>query len=964
MTQTRRALRSLSIRAKLVILLLFVEAAALAFLVWQGHEMDLAHSERELHDSVARLQPLLNVALAPATALGDGARVSEILSVARTARGLRYLVVKDPDGRIVAADGLDPRSPLPALNLDVGSSLREGRLDNIFPLTHEGRVVGNVRSGIAVDPLREAIGERLADNVFKAAGAFLMSVLLFLVVVHPLTRRITQLRLASERIAGGDYAIRVAQEDTDEIGRLARALNHMAGVIQSRMDELESSRQRFHNIADYTYDVECWFGPDGRLLWINKSVERLTGHTVEECLADREFPFSLIHPDDRFAARERSIAELSSRSTGSNFEFRVLKKDGTTEWVTNSWQPIFGRADEFLGLRSSLNSIQALKDTEIDLRSTLSRLEDAGELQARTSQSLRAEHSRLVSLLSAMNFGVVFVDPASRVIYSNPAFSDVWSIPRAEALLGRTLFEALGLAEDVVSDLGTFAAKLPELLASQHVSASHELALASGRILRLQVCPVQDETGAGLGSVLIHEDITLARESESQLAFLAERDPLTGLYNRRRFERELAEKMDHAAREKQRLALLFFDLDEFKSVNDLFGHRMGDTVLLQVAGEIRSHLRKNEFFARIGGDEFALLVADITDEHLRSLADRLMRAIGAMNFNLGEVRLSITSSLGIALYPSHATTPQELIAHADAAMYQAKDGGKNTWRIYRPDHTATLRQRSLVTWNDRIRNALKSDAFELHLQGVFETAGGERRYHEALLRMPDVATGKLLQPGTFIGFAEKSNLIIDIDRWVVTRVIDLLAASPSLGPIAVNISGRSFDEPEMPDFIARKLRERGVDPSQLYVEITETAAIRDMRDAQRFILALHDTGCKVCLDDFGAGFSTFAYIKQLPVDVIKIDGLFVRNLARERDNQVFVRAMLDIARGFGKEVVAEAVEDVQTLDMLRRFGVDLAQGYALEVPFAVERPPLHLVRREFGATVVRPDFVERRRVPR
>jgi EAL domain-containing protein (putative c-di-GMP-specific phosphodiesterase class I) len=318
----------------------------------------------------------------------------------------------------------------------------------------------------------------------------------------------------------------------------------------------------------------------------------------------------------------------------------------------------------------------------------------------------------------------------------------------------------------------------------------------------------------------------------------------------------------------------------------------------------------------------------------------------------------------VALYPAHASSPQELIAHADAAMYQAKDGGKNTWRIYRPDHTATLRQRSLVTWNDRIRSALKSDSFEIYLQGVFDTASGARRYHEALLRMPDAATGKVLQPGTFIGFAEKSNLIIDIDRWVVTRVIDVLAASPSLGPIAVNISGRSFDEPEMPDFIARRLRERRVDPSRLYVEITETAAIRDMRDAQRFINALHDTGCKVCLDDFGAGFSTFAYIKQLPVDVIKIDGLFVRNLARERDNQVFVRAMLDIARGFGKQVVAEAVEDRQTLDMLRDFGVDMAQGYVLEVPFAVARTQPRAAGGDPSAVVVRPDFVERRRVPR
>ncbi|HQW39085.1 MAG TPA: EAL domain-containing protein, partial [Usitatibacteraceae bacterium] len=605
----------------------------------------------------------------------------------------------------------------------------------------------------------------------------------------------------------------------------------------------------------------------------------------------------------------------------------------------------------------SLNSIQALKDTELSLRATLARLEEAGALQARTSESLRAERSRLLSLLSAMDFGVVFIEPGGRIVYANPAFSEVWSIPRHESLLGLALFEALELAEDVVADLGAFTARLPALAASRHVSPPEELKLISGRIIRLRVCPVLDEAGASQGAVLIHEDITLARESESQLAFLAERDPLTGLYNRRRFERELAERMDAAAREKRRLALLFFDLDEFKSVNDLFGHRMGDTVLLQVAGEIRSHLRRNEFFARIGGDEFALLVGDIPEESLRALADRLMGVVGAMSFSLGEVRLSLTSSLGIALFPGDAATPQELIAHADAAMYQAKDAGKNTWRIYRPDHTATLRQRSLVTWNDRIRQALREDGFELHLQGIFETATLARRHNEALIRLKD-GEGRLLQPGAFIGFAEKSNLIVDLDRWVVARAIDLLAADPGMVPLAVNVSGRSLDDPGMPDFIRAQLAARGVDPRRLLLEITETSAIRDMRDAQRFILDLHDTGCRVCLDDFGAGFSTFAYIKQLPVDIIKIDGLFVRNLARERDNQVFVRAMLDIARGFGKQVVAEAVEDEHTLDILRSYGVDMAQGWVFEQPFPAPRPPASPGPTPASATA---GFVERRR---
>ena len=963
MIRMLRKLATISLQARVVVLVLVVEAVALAALVVHGEHAAYAREDAEFQGSLDQFRPLVNAALAPAMDGDDALRIALVVDSLRQTRGIDYLVVKDAAGAIVAAEGWNAAMPLPALDASLEASLADVRFDTAIPLLLGPRAVGTAFAGISTAAWRESLERQHDDAVFKATSAFFMSLLLFLVVVNPLARRLTLLREASAKIAAGNLGIRIPEGDSDDVGQLARAFNAMATQVQGRVTELEESRRRFHLIADYTYDVELWFGPTGRLLWINRSVERLTGYTVEECLADRDFPFSRIHPEDREAVRQRSIAELASRSTGSDFEFRVQKKDGTTEWVTNSWQPIYDDGGAFLGLRASLNSIQARKDTEISLRNTLARLQEASELQSRTAESLSAERSRLVSLLAAMSYGVVLVDNANRIVYSNPAFADVWSIPRGESLLGLGLFDALELAEDVVADLGKFTSRLPELVASRHAPPAEELRLASGRILRLRVCPVQDEAGASLGAVLLHEDITLARESETQLAFLAERDPLTGLYNRRRFERELAERMDAASREKQRLALFLFDLDEFKSVNDLFGHRMGDAVLLQVAGEIRSHLRRGEFFARIGGDEFVLLVNDIAEHNLNALADRLMGAVGAMSFNLGEERLSLTSSLGIATYPGHAATPHELIAHADAAMYQAKDAGKNTWRLYRPDHSATLQQRSLVTWNDRIRHALRNDGFEVHLQGIFDTTTRQRRHHEALIRMRD-GDGRLLPPGAFIGYAEKSNLIVDLDRWVLAHAIDLLAADPGLEPVAVNLSGRSLDEPAMPDFIRAQLAARGVDPSRLYLEITETAAIRDMREAQRFILDVHDTGCRVCLDDFGAGFSTFAYIKQLPVDIIKIDGLFVRNLALERDNQVFVRAMLDIARGFGKQVVAEAVEDEHTLDILRSYGVHMAQGWVFEHPFSVARPRAAFNPVDTASFAAPPGQVERRRVPR
>jgi diguanylate cyclase (GGDEF)-like protein/PAS domain S-box-containing protein len=941
MNRFRRIVHGLSIGSKLMATLIVVEFAALGLMVWQDYRTDVQRSEGEFQSRLAQERPIFNAALAPLVAQSRPDELERTLRALSATANLRYLVVKDPRGRVIAAAGRDPAAAMPAVDIDFDGAASDGIFHTFAPLTQDGHGVGTLLMGYPIEQRLGAVHAQLSSRVFTVGAVFLAAMLAFLFFVWLITQRLENLREAAARIAQGEQGVRLVDENPDEIGSLARAFNHMAAVVQARVEEIEKSRQKFHNIADYTYDVECWFSPRGELLWVNSSVERLTGYSAQECLDGKSFPWFIVHPEDQGRVRDETRRALRDHTTGSNFEFRIIRRDGKVEWLANSWQPIYGPspggpgAPEFLGLRSSLNSIQALKDTEFNLRKTLSRLEEANTLQDQTSQNLRAERSRLLALLSAMNFGVVFVDRDQRIIYSNPAFAEVWSIPKREVELGQSLFEALSRADDVVRDLEVFSARLADIVSDQRASSNTELSLLSGRVLRLQVFPVLDDAGTCMGSVLIHEDITQAREAQGQLAFLAERDPLTGLFNRRRFERELIERLEDAARAKQRVALLFFDLDEFKSVNDLFGHNMGDTVLMQVASEIRAHLRKNEFFARIGGDEFALLVSDVTQEHLRTLCERLMKVVGGLSFSLGEVRLSLTSSLGVAVYPEHAGNPQELIAHADAAMYQAKDAGKNTWRVYLPDHTATLRQRSLVTWNDRIRQALRHDAFEVHLQGVYDIQSPGIRYQEALLRMPDEVTGKLLSPQAFISFAEKSNLIIDIDKWMVSRVIGLLARDPAMGALSVNISGRSFDEPDMGAYIARSLHEHGVAAHRLYVEITETAAIRDMRDAKRFIENLHATGCKVCLDDFGTGFSTFAYIKQLPVDVLKIDGMFIRGLASERDNQVFVKAMLDIARGFGKLVVAESVEDEQSLDILRSYGVDMAQGYVFDRPHAV-----------------------------
>ncbi len=546
---------------------------------------------------------------------------------------------------------------------------------------------------------------------------------------------------------------------------------------------------------------------------------------------------------------------------------------------------------------------------------------------------LRHEQARLTHLLSAMNIGILFEDTANRVIYFNPAFRRIWRIPDTFDPAGRTTQEVLHRSPNVLARPDHFSRHILQVVGAREVSETVEIVLADGRVLTQLSYPVRDSEGRFLGRLWLYEDVTRERQTAEQLIYMAERDSLTGLYNRHRFQEELDRLLAKAGRSKARGALLFFDLDEFKYINDTFGHRAGDSMLIRVAGEVGALVRRNEILARLGGDEFAVLVPEGMESEAVQLAERIIRSIAQIPFRFEQQNLRLTTSLGIAYFPEHGTNTEELVAHADAAMYQAKEAGKNAWRVYRAERDSSREMLGRLSWQERIRNALEHGLLRLNFQGVYRAGNGELSHLEVLVRMVDETDpAHLIMPGHFIAFAEKSGTIRDIDRWVIGECIRLLARAPGLPPLAVNISGRSFDDPTLPQYIADTLATHGVAPSRLLVELTETSAVTDLHDAQRFIEALRSTGCTVCLDDFGTGFSSFAYLKHLRADVLKIDGLFIRDLPNDRDNQVFVKSIVDVARGMNKFTIAEFVEDAETLEMLRRFGVDMVQGYHLDMP--------------------------------
>ena len=560
-----------------------------------------------------------------------------------------------------------------------------------------------------------------------------------------------------------------------------------------------------------------------------------------------------------------------------------------------------------------------------------------GALRASTGR-LHEEQARLVSLLHAMKLGILFADTKNRIVYYNPAFQFIWRLPREQSLHGK-------LPVDVIvqscSDLAT-----PDQLAEwMREPAGHDerplaqIGLTDGRLITRLSHPVYDSENTFIGHLWMFEDVTLEQQTAQQLIYLAERDALTGLYNRHRLHEEMEKFISESTRSGIQGALLFFDLDEFKYINDTFGHHAGDATLTRIAHELSGLVRRNEILARLGGDEFALLIPQISDvKEVEILAERMVRAIAQLPMVFADHPHRVTVSLGIALHPLHGTSIEELIAHADTAMYQAKACGKNTWQIYRPELDMGKEMVARIAWNDRLAHAFDKNLFRLYFQGVYHTADRSLSHLEALVRMIDEEnTEQLIMPGLFIPIAEKTGKILELDRWVIHEAIATLARHPQLRALAVNLSGRSLADPDLPQYIQDTLLRHDVLPSRLLIEITETTAIGDLQDAGRFIEALHKTGCITCLDDFGTGFSSFAYLKYLKVDALKIDGLFIRDLPNDPDNQLFVKSIADVARGMGKRTVAEFVEDAATFELLTTFGVDLVQGYFLDHPVEKHR---------------------------
>lgn len=579
--------------------------------------------------------------------------------------------------------------------------------------------------------------------------------------------------------------------------------------------------------------------------------------------------------------------------------------------------------NELLKASTALSSVLEQLDQNVSQRSTM--------LHA-ANEELRGERDFIKNLLDTAQLIILTVDADFKITM----FNDY-----GEKLTGFSEEEVLNsdVARFFPAGNWTEAQTLFKELSAGHLHIAQqesELIDKHGQIRDISWLHSRIENNVNRAVLMsVGLDMTEKKEAEKRIVWMAEHDPLTDLCNRRKFIEEFEKSLRTAMRYTHHNSLLLLDLDQFKDINDTSGHRAGDELLKLVAKSLKQVVRYTDLVARLGGDEFAVLMPETNEQGAVTLAKKILLALNKIQLEYGTVKHKVTCSIGVVSFPLHDATIHELMGFADLAMYKAKSAGKNTYHVFSADDRTREQLETRVFWKHKVEDALENNHFVLHFQPILNIEHNAIQHYEVLIRMRDPNSGEIRLPGKFIEIAEEVGLIQSIDQFVIQQSIRQLSKLHKEGKqvkFAINLSGAMVDAPVLLPFVKRLIKKYEVDPASLIFEVTETAAVSNLHRAKLMMTAIKALGCQFSLDDFGVGFASFNYMRELPIDIIKIDGIFIKDLDKNADDQLFVKALIDVAKGLGRKTIAEFVENKAILDLLRQYGVDYAQGYHIGRP--------------------------------
>jgi len=687
--------------------------------------------------------------------------------------------------------------------------------------------------------------------------------------------------------------------------------------------ELHANRERL-TLATQSNGIGIWeytLAGD-RLVWNDMMFQifDLPREQATGTLADWE---RCIHPDDLAYSRQELSEALAGRRP-IDFDFRVQRRDGSVRYV-------YARATIF---RNEHGEAVRLLGSNYDVTD-----------RKRMERELAEKHELLRVTLHSIGDAVITTDAQGRVQWLNPVAERMtaWSTEGARGL-------ALNQVFHIVDEHSRLPAPCPVVRclsgADDAPQCQHTLLLSRDGAeygIEDSAAPIRDDQGQVLGVVLVFHDVTEQRRMGHEMRFRATHDELTGLVNRGEFERRLGKTLERAKADASAHAMMYIDLDQFKLVNDACGHAMGDQLLCQVTSLLQTCVRSRDTLARLGGDEFGIILEHCTVEQAQRVAQQICDQMEDFRFVHDGRRFRIGTSIGLVPIDARWAHASLVLQAADSACYAAKDAGRNRVHAWYDTDQALKARQGEMHWATRIEQAIDEDRFVLFAQRIAPL--GERTRHEGLhcellIRLRD-DDGKLIPPGAFLPAAERFHMASRIDRWVVRHTFRWLTAHASeidhVATITVNLSGQSIGDKAFHRFVAEQVAQTSFDVRRLCFEVTETAAITNLGDATLFIDEMRALGVRIALDDFGAGSSSFGYLKSLTVDYLKIDGQFIKTLTSNALDHAAVRCFRDVAQVLGIKTIAEFVEDEATVTELRRIGVDYAQGYLVHRPEPLEQ---------------------------